>query len=52
MRSLAPFISLLTLGCFISTAQTAQQRKAQDKDADKKQAVAAAAAKKDKARNE
>src|SRR6478672_5234603 len=52
MRSLAPFVWLLTLGCFISLAQTAQQQKAQDKDADKKQAVAAAAAKKDKARNE
>jgi photosystem II stability/assembly factor-like uncharacterized protein len=52
MRSLATFVSLLTLGCFISLAQTAQRQKTQDKDADKKQAVAAAAAKKDKARNE
>ena len=53
MRSLATFVSLLTLACFISLAQTAQQQKAQDKDADKKQAVAAAAAgKKDKAKNE
>jgi FKBP-type peptidyl-prolyl cis-trans isomerase len=52
MRSLAPFVSLLTLGCLISLAQTAQHQKAQDKDADKKQAVSAAAAKRDKARNE
>ncbi|PYQ37665.1 MAG: hypothetical protein DMG99_20730, partial [Acidobacteria bacterium] len=53
MRSLATLISFLTLGCFISLAQTGQQQKAQNKDADKKQALAAAAAsKKDKARNE
>ena len=53
MRSLATFVSLLTLGCFISLAQTAQQQKAQDKDADKKQAVASSrCGKKDKARNE
>jgi len=53
MRSLATLISFLTLGCFISLAQTGQQQKAQNKDADKKQAVAAAAAsKKDKAKNE
>src|SRR5690349_14531372 len=45
MRLLAPFVSLLTLGCFISLAQTAQHQKAQDRDADKKEAVAAAAKK-------
>ena len=53
MKSFATFVSLLTLGCFISLGQTALQQKTQDKDADKKQAVAAAAAnRKDKAKNE
>jgi photosystem II stability/assembly factor-like uncharacterized protein len=53
MTSLAPIVSLLTLGSFISLAQTAQQQKPQDKDADKKQAIAATVAgKPDKAKNE
>ena len=49
MKTLAAFVSLFTLGCSIGLSQTAHQQKTQDKDADKKQAVAAAAAgKKDK----
>ena len=53
MKSFATFFSLLILGCFISLGQTALQQKTQDKDADKKQAVAAAAAnRKDKTKNE
>jgi photosystem II stability/assembly factor-like uncharacterized protein len=53
MKSFATFVSLLTLGCFISFGQTALQQKTHDKDADKKQAVATgAAARNDKTKNE